>query len=192
MGTVLNEVAELFPELNIERIYVEVQVDEANHYKVKTNPTVLFTDENDKELYRLEGFHETDVVKEVIQKINQGKIRSTQELVENTETKEKYVIYLLKQGKFSSVEVTYNNQTSIKAPRITAVTLLLEASKEGYSNPFPAGTTLELVKFENTKGIITLKFEKDVEQADLELMKRALKLTLSHYGIRDIEILIVR
>lgn len=32
MGTVLREVAALFPELNFETVYVEIQVEEANHY----------------------------------------------------------------------------------------------------------------------------------------------------------------
>jgi hypothetical protein len=187
MGTVLKEVAAIFPELKFETVYVEVQVEEANHYRVKTNPTTLFVDESDKELYRLEGFHETNIVKEVIEKINQGEIKGTQDLVENTETDEKYIIYLLKNGKFSQVEVVYNNRTSIKAPRITAETLLLQESKEGYSNPFPQGTTLELVQFQNTHGIITLKLSTDVDQTGLKLMKEALQLTLSHYGIEQVE-----
>lgn len=190
MGTVLKEVAALFPELKFETVYVEIQVEEANHYRVKINPTVLFADENGKELYRLEGFHETNIVKEVIERINQGEIRVTQELVENTETEEKYIIYLLKDRKLSQVKVVYNNLTSIKAPRITAITLLLQASKEGYSNPFPPGTTLELVQFQNTHGIITLKLATDVDQAELEIMKEALQLTLSQYGIRDVDLLI--
>jgi hypothetical protein len=188
MGTVLKEVADLFPELKFETVYVEVQVEEANQYRVKTNPTVLFVDESGKELHRLEGFHETNIVKEVMEKINQGEIEVTQELSENTKIEEKYVIYLLKNGEFSQVEVVYNNLTSIKAPRITAITLLLQASIDGYSNPFPAGTTLELVKFKDTHGIITLKMSKDVDQAKLQLMKEALQLTLSQYGIEQLEV----
>jgi hypothetical protein len=191
MGTVLKEVAALFPELKFETVYVEVQVEEANHYRVKTNPTTLFVDENDTELYRLEGFHETNIVKDVIENIDQGEIRGTQEQVENTETDEKYVIYLLKDGKFSQVEAVYNNRTSIKAPRITAITLLLQASKEGFSNPFPPGTNLELVQFQNTHGTITLKLAIDAGEAQLELMKEALQLTLSQYGIRDVDLLII-
>jgi hypothetical protein len=188
MGTVLKEVAALFPKLKFETVYVEVQVEEANHYRVKTNPTVLFTDENDKEIYRLEGFHETNIVKEVIEKINQGEIKVTQELVENNEIDEKYIIYLLRDGKFSKVEVIYNNRTSIKAPRITAITLLTQASKAGYSNPFPAETTLDLVQFQNNHGTITLKMAKDVNETEQELMKEALQLTLSQYGIEQVEV----
>ncbi|WP_139314533.1 hypothetical protein [Desulfosporosinus metallidurans] len=74
MGTVLREVAALFPELNFQTVYVEIQVEEANHYRIKTNPTTLFVDESGIELYRLEGFHETNLVKDTINKINQKKI----------------------------------------------------------------------------------------------------------------------
>ena len=188
MGTVLKEVAALFPELEFESVYVEIQVEEANHYRIKTNPTTVFVDKNGIELYRLEGFHETNIVKDVIEKINENKVKAVPELAENTETEEKYIIYLLKDRKFTPVEVVYNNKTSIKAPRITVINLLLQASKEGYNNPFPSGTTLELVQFKDTHGNITLKFENDVDQAALESMKEALQLTLSQYGIKQVDI----
>lgn len=189
MGTVLREVAVLFPELNFETVYVEIQVEEANNYRIKTNPTTLFVDENSRELYRLEGFHETNIVTDTIEKINQNKIELEPELAENKETVEKYLLYLLKDGKFSPVEVSYNNRTSIKAPRITVITLLVQASIEGYSNPFPPGTTLELVQFRDTTGIITLKLA-SVDQATLETMKEALKQTLSQYGIKQVELVL--
>jgi len=83
------------------------------------------------------------------------------------------------------VEVAYNNRTSIKAPRITAIT------KEGYSNPFPPGTTLELVQFRDTTGIITLQLANDVNQATLESMKEALQQTLSQYGIKQVELVFI-
>lgn len=190
MGTVLKEVAALFPELNFETVYVEIQVEEANYYRIKTNPTTLFVDENGREQYRLEGFHETNIVKNTIEKIKQKKIELVPELAENKETVEKYVLYLLKDGKFSPVEVAYRNRTSIKAPRIIAITLLVQASKEGYSNPFPPGTTLELVQFRDTTGIITLKLTTDVDQATLETMKEALQQTLSQYGIKQVELVL--
>ncbi|MHB1394978.1 MAG: GerMN domain-containing protein [Clostridia bacterium] len=191
MGTVLIEVAALFPELKFETVYVEIQVEEANHYRVKTNPTVIFVDENSSELYRLEGFHETNIVKDIIEKINQDKIKVAPELVENTETEEKYTLYLLKDRKLFPVEVVYNNRTSIKSPRITAITLLLQASKEDYNNPFPSGTTLELVQFKDTHGIITLKLGTDVDQASFETMKEALQLTLSQYGIKQVDLSVI-
>ena len=189
MGTVLREVAALLPELKFETVFVEIQTEEANHYRIKTNPTTLFVDENGLELYRLEGFHETNIVTDTIEKINQNKIELTPELAENKETVEKYVLYLLKDGKFSPVEVSYNNRTSIKAPRITAITLLVQASIEGYSNPFPPGTTLELVQFRDTTGIITLKLA-SVDQATLETMKESLQQTLSQYGIKQVELVL--
>lgn len=188
MGTVLKEVADLFPNLKFETVYVEVQVEEANHYKVKINPTIIFADENDNEIYRLEGFHETNMVKEVIEKIDNGEIKLTQELGENNEIDEMYEIYLLRDGIFSKVDVVYNNRTSIKAPRITAINELIKASQEGYINPFSLGTTLELVQFQNNQGIITLNLTKDVNKDELELMKEALQLTLAKYGIENIEI----
>jgi|SRR5680860_67744 len=190
MGTVLREVTALFPELNFETVYVEIQVEEANHHRIKTNSTTLFVDENGIELYRLEGFHETNIVKDTLEKIKQKKIELAPELTENKETAEKYFLYLLKDGKVSPVEVAYINRTSIKAPRITAITLLVQASKEGYSNPFPLGTTLELVQFRDTTGIITLKLANDVDQATLESMKEALQQTLSQYGIKQVELIL--
>lgn len=191
MGTVLREVAELFPYLKVETVYVEIQVDEANQYRIKTNPTALFVDENGRELYRLEGFHETNIVKDTLDKINQEKMDLASELSENKETVEKYVLYLLKNGKFSPVEVNYNNRTSIKAPRITAITLLVQASIEGYSNPFPPGTTLELIQFRETTGIVTLK-SASVDQSGLESMNEALQLTLSQFGIQEVELVLKR
>jgi len=86
------------------------------------------------------------------------------------------------------VEAAYINRTSIKAPRITAITLLVQAAVAGYDNPFPPGTTLELVQFRVTTGIITLKLANDVEQATLESMKEALQQTLSQYGIKQVEL----
>lgn len=71
MGTVLREVTALFPELNFGTVYVEIQVEEANRYRIKTNPTTLFVDENGLELYRLEGFHETNILKDTLENINQ-------------------------------------------------------------------------------------------------------------------------
>lgn len=191
MGTVLREVAELFPDLKVETVYVEIQVDEANQYRIKTNPTALFVDENGRELYRLEGFHETNIVKDTLDKINQEKMDLASELSENKETVEKYVLYLLKNGKFSPVEVNYNNRTSIKAPRITAITLLVQASIEGYSNPFPPGTTLELIQFRETTGIVTLK-SASVDLSGLESMNEALQLTLSQFGIQEVELVLKR
>jgi hypothetical protein len=188
MGTVMKEVAVLFPKLKFEVVYVEIQVEEANHYRIKTNPTTIFVDSDGRELHRLEGFHETNIVKDVIENINQNKVRSSLELAENKETEEKYKIYLLKDSKFEPVEVVYNNKTSIKAPRITVITLLLQASKEGYNNPFPSGTTLELGQFKDTYGIITLKILNDVDEIMIESMKEALQLTLSQYGIKQVDI----
>ena len=187
MGTVLREVAALFPDLKIETVYVEIQVDEANQCRIKTNPTTLFVDEKGRELYRLEGFHETNLVIDTLDKIDQKKMDSTTEWVENKETAEKYILYLLKNGKFSPVEVDYSNRTSIKAPRITAVTLLIQASIDGYSNPFPLGTTLELIQFRETTGIVTLK-SASVDPSRLERMKEALQLTLSQFGIKEVEL----
>lgn len=189
MMTVLDEVSVLFPQLEFERVSVEVHIEEANHYRIKTNPTIIFADEKDKELYRLEGFHETNIVKDIIKKINLNEITGAQELEENTETEEKYTIYLIKDRELSPVDVIYNNKTSIKAPRITAINLLLQADKDGYKNPFPPGTTLELVQFQNTYGAITLKFITDVDYKALISMKDSLQLTLSHYGIRHVDIL---
>ena len=188
MGTVLKEVAALFPELKFETVYVEIQVKEANLYRIKTNPTTIFVGKNGRELYRLQGFHETNIIKDVMEKVNQNKVKVAQELEENAETEEKYTIYLLKDKRFTPVELIYNNKTSIKAPRITVITLLLQAFKEGYNNPFSSGTTLELVQFKETYGIITLRLGTEVDRAALESMKEALKLTLSQYGIKQVDI----
>ncbi|MHB1654319.1 MAG: GerMN domain-containing protein [Desulfitobacteriaceae bacterium] len=189
MGTVLREVAALFPEMTFETIYVELQVEETNRYRVKTNPTTLFLDRYGKELYRLEGFRETDEVINVMAKINKDEIMASGGIEENQATIEKYIVYLYRGELLVPVEVEHKNFTSVKAPRITVVNLLIQAQIEGLENPFPPGTTLELVQFKDKKGYITLNLKADINSKSLAKMKGALIKTLSHFGLETIELL---
>ena len=134
MGTILREVGEKYPSIKLKTVYVEIDIEMTNHYRIKTNPTLLFLNREDKELFRLEGFHETEEINDIIREINQNKRSSTQTREPNKGTTENYTIFLLKSGKPTAVKVQHYNETSIKAPRITIINILLNADINGYEN----------------------------------------------------------
>ncbi len=188
MRTVLVELKEHFPDIMYQTYYVDVDIEQTNQYRIKKNPTTLLVGEDDQELYRLEGFKETEEILNIIDEIcNQVRIPIVP-LEENKETNEKYMIYLLDKDSFVPVEMNYTNMTSVKTPRITLINLLIKANMEGLENPFPPNTILKLVQFIGNKGYITLKFPKEVEGEDMMKMKLALEKSLSPYGIDDVDI----
>lgn len=187
MGTVLRELEQSCTSIEFETFYVDVQSEIANNYRVKTNPTTMFVDQEGNELYRIETFKETDDVMDLINRLNKQEQNYIQSYEENQMTNETYLIYLLQNESAVPIKRSYLNQTSIKAPRITAINLLLNARLEGYENPFPESTVLELVQFDEKVGKITLTMKKEDEfKAEKEKMEMVLRETLSHFGITKV------
>lgn len=115
IGTVLNELQELMPEIEFEKVYVEIQPEIANHYRIKKNPTTLFLNDVDRELYRFDDFKETKEILKIIEDIQSGKITNNEEREENKTSIEEYTIFLFKTESILPVNVVYQNTTSIKA-----------------------------------------------------------------------------
>lgn len=188
MGQVLAELKKLHPELVTETYYTEIHIEETNHYRIKQNPTLLFLSKDGMELSRLEGFHETEAIDKQLTLLEQAQVELGSKQPENMATLEKYTIYLFKQDRLVPLEVEHRNPTGVKAPRITAIQLQLETSKPGLVNPFPVGTSLELVQFEGPKGTIYLQADMPIKSTQLEQMKQTLLNTLEPYGIQEIEV----
>lgn len=192
MGKVLAETAERHPEIAWEAVAVDVMPDVTNRYRVKQNPTTLFLDRAGRELYRLEGFAETEEVIATIRKINAGVLRSGADYEPNRESVERYTVYLFQQGKPVPVEMRHVNPTSVRAPRITAIKVLLGARPEGFVNPFPPSAELERVDFEGERGVIRIAAPREeLDPAAEEMMREALLLTLSPFGVREAELILV-
>lgn len=191
MGAVLNEIKLKLPQIQFETIHVEVMTDITNHYRIKKNPTVLILDEAENELYRIEGFIETKNVIEIIEKLNNKVSLSNNNYEMNKETIETYTIYLYKNNDLVPIEKQYTNLTSVQAPRITAIHLLINSKIDGYKNPFPSNAALELVNFDQNRGKILIHVKEEVDELEENKMKCALTKTLTHFGIDDIELTII-
>lgn len=193
MGTVLQETVERHPEIAWDAVAVDIMTDVTNQYRIKQNPTTLFLDREGRELYRLEGFQETEQVLDAIRKINEGNLRSEAEYEPNRESTEMYTIYLIKEGELVPVETRYINATSVRAPRITAIQLLLRTRPDGFVNPFPPSARLERVDFfEGKRGEIRIAADREALDAGAEsVMREALALTLSHFGIEETKLIFV-
>lgn len=190
MGTVLREVRRIYDWIELETIYVDIQTELTNLHRVKKNPTTIFLDAAGNEKYRVEEFLETEHVINLLEKVNQGE-SERRELEENRESEERYTIYLFQNEEIVPIEVIYTNPTSVRAPRITAIKLLLAAQYDGFMNPFPASAELDLVLFKDKQGEIIIDMsEVDCCRAEREKMKRLLEKTLSHFGIEDVDITI--
>ncbi|WP_036745800.1 thioredoxin family protein [Paenibacillus sp. UNC451MF] len=193
MGTVLREVKERVSTIELETVYVDIQIEITNEYRIKTNPTTLFLDHDGKELYRVEGFQETELILGLIEQLNNEEITKGQSYEANAESMETYTVYLYNQDSIEAVEVQHPNKTSVRAPRITAVQVLLQARKEGLENPFPGSAALELVRFNGSFGEITIHMTReDEQQANKEKMRLALVNTLNHFGIDDVKLTVTR
>ena len=186
MRNVLEELKKDFPNLMLQTYFIDVDIDQTNQFRIKKNPTTLFVGEDDQELHRLEEFKEKEEIINIVDQINSQVQKSIELFEENQETIEKYTIYLFDKDSLIPVEMTYRNMTSVKSPRITVINLLLKGNLEGFQNPFPLDTQLELVQFNGNKGNITMKFTKEVKEQDMIKMKLALKRTLSPFGISEV------
>ncbi|MEX2460643.1 MAG: thioredoxin family protein [Paenibacillaceae bacterium] len=186
MNTVIDEILTCKNDLAYQIVYVDVDHETTNRYRVKTNPTTLFLDNNDRELYRIEGFMETTEVWSLFTQIEEGSLRSEEPWEENRGTIETYTFYLYHNGHVVPVKEEVKNLTSVAAPRITAIQQLLSSRPDGFDNPFPRGTSLEQVTFNDKYGVIRLHTPHEVDKQETEQMKALLLRTLAAYGITDI------
>ncbi|MCY9667537.1 hypothetical protein M5X11_21900 [Paenibacillus alginolyticus] len=191
MNSVLGEVRRCVEGLEFQIVHVDVDTDVTNHYRIKTNPTTLFLDLHDNELYRFEGLKETEVTLRIMEQINEESLRIHAAREENQENEETYVIYLVQNETVVPLETSYLNKTSVKAPRITAIKQLLQTRIKGYINPFPSSTSLELVHFEHEHAEIVLRVDRSENHLDKDRMKELLKKTLSHFGVVDVELILL-
>jgi hypothetical protein len=188
MNTVIRECLTYMKDLSYETVHVDVDHKTTNHYRVKMNPTTLFLDANDRELYRIEGFMETQEVLNLFRQVDEGTLRSEVPREENRALNETYTLYLYRNGQVVPVEVKSVNRTSVKAPRITAIKRLLSTRPEGFENPFPADASLERVSFNVGYGVVTLYSTNEVSKQDTERMAVLLKLTLAVYGVKEVKL----
>lgn len=191
MGRSMNQVIEEFlthkKELTYNIVFVDLDDKTTNHFRIKTNPTTLFLDQKGKELYRIEGFKETEELWDLFKQIENGSLRS--ELPEeNHETIETYTLYFYKDDDIVPIQKPWINKTSVKAPRITAIQQLLRTRPNGLYNPFPLDATLDQVSFEKKSGVVTLRSKKKVSLEETKRMEVLLTRTLQPYGIRGITV----
>ncbi|WP_027414984.1 thioredoxin family protein [Aneurinibacillus terranovensis] len=188
MGTVLKEAKTYLPDLAFETIYTDIEPEITNYYRIKTNPTTLFINLQGHELYRFDGFKETAEVVQTTQRIEQNELQTDTLYEKNQASQEKYTLYLLQGDVLSPVYIEFTNPTSVKAPRITAITLLLKTQKEGYENVFPLNTVLDSLTFEGNTANVYIKLEQDVKEAQKKTMTKALEKTLSYFKIEKVNL----
>lgn len=188
MHTVLREVLSVRAELDFEIVYVDVDDQTTNRYRVKKNPTTLFLDHRDRELYRIEGFMETSELESLLGEIEAGKLRTAEPQKENRESIETYTVYLYQNEHIVPVERKVVNLTSVKAPRIKAIQQLLSTRLEGMSNPFPSDASLEGVSFQNGAGVVTIRSKHQASEQEMKRMNALLEHTLSVYGVTQIHL----
>lgn len=186
MNTVIGEILSYKNDLSYQVVYVDVDHETTNRYRVKKNPTTLFLDHNDREIYRIEGFMETAEVWNLFRQIEDGSVHSKEPREENRETNETYTVYLYRHGQVVSVETQLINLTSVSAPRITVIQQLLRARPKGFDNPFPVDASLERVHFHNEYGVVTLHAQNEVDKQESKRMKVLLSRTLTAYGITEV------
>ncbi|MFD2117380.1 hypothetical protein ACFSTH_10020 [Paenibacillus yanchengensis] len=194
MGMVMDEVQARYTSLHIDIIYVEIEAELANEYRIKTNPTTLFINDHNEELFRMEGFVETEVIVDYIEQLNEGIFMLDEKLPPNESVQETYTVYLSDGTKLVAASHTYYNQTAIAAPRIHAILSLLSATADGLYNPFPLETKLISVQFIERVGTVTLGIADykslEISEQTHALMKQALQLTLQSFDVTDVELII--
>ncbi len=190
MHTVITEILNQVDGIEFEIVFVDIDTDQTNKYRVKSNPTTLFLDGKGHELYRIVGFKETNEVNAIIEDIEAGSLKSYEVYDENTESQENYTLYLFKEGELISYPITYVNQTSVKAPRITVIKQLMETRPKGYGNPFPLSASLDSIEFKGKEAQITISSTESVSEHALQRMKMTLLRTLSHYDITHVSLIL--
>lgn len=190
MNTVLKEVCTKLPPLYYEVVYADLQPDLTNRYSVSKNPTTMILNGIGEELYRIEEFIETDDLISIIRQTDAGKLATEKKLETTAGSIEEYTIYLLKDGELVPVQVMYENKTSVKSPRITAIQCLLKGA-EGYVTPFPPSSELLQVQFEGKAMDIFVRMSLSELQTDQETIREALLQTLSHFGVQQVHLHLV-
>lgn len=192
IGTVLREVCSRLTELSCEIIYVELHPDLANRCRISTNPTTVLLDEREEELFRLQGFTDTDELIAAIRDANEGRLQEDHDCeVPCGGAAETYILYLYRGDSLVPYETEYSNPTAVKAPRITAIRLLLQVRAEGLRNPFPSSSVLTEVNFADRLGEVAIRTSETVSSDDRERMRLALVHTLAHFGIDEVMLRIV-
>jgi len=186
--TVNGEVLTVKKDVGYELVYVDADHETTNQYRIKANPTTLFLADNGQELFRFEGFKETEEVLGLFEQVEEGALAPLADREENRQTEEVYTVYLYDAEQIVPVEVTYRNLTSVKAPRITAIQQLLRAERKGLENPFPAQTYLEAVSFQNQSGVVTLRSDGKGSASQAERMRVLLAHTLAAYGVSEVQL----
>jgi hypothetical protein len=164
MNTVINELLASQKNLAYEKVYLDINHEKTNRYRVMMNPTTIFLDGNDDEVYRVEGFKEIYEVYRLIRKVEAGLLRTEVPQGENREIAETYTIYLFHNGNAVPIETSVINKTSVKAPRINSIRQLLRSRPEGFENPFR-----KLVNEPQEVHILEKKDSKDVELKKLTI-----------------------
>ncbi|UQZ33431.1 hypothetical protein C2I18_07590 [Paenibacillus sp. PK3_47] len=74
MKTVLEEwlASENEYGITFDVIYVDVDPETTNRYRIKVNPTTIFLDGDSMELYRIEGFKEIEDVRRLTNQLKKG------------------------------------------------------------------------------------------------------------------------
>lgn len=193
MKHVLEEVTKRDSSLEFLIVYIDIEPETTNKYSIQSNPTTLFLAEDDKETGRIIGFKEVDEVLQVIDGAVETVVEWNYHQLEHTKEKqvENYTIYLYKGDRLESVDVDYQNPTSVKTPRITALNLLLKRNVAGYTTPFLPNTELNLVEFSEGLARVYLHMDDlDKEKQNAEKMKNSILKTLSPFGINEVEVII--
>ncbi|WP_054957276.1 thioredoxin family protein [Paenibacillus dakarensis] len=193
MNTVLHEVNSQLNRVEYDLVYIDVQHEIANQYGITQNPTTLFLDERDSEVYRVEGFKDTRDIIDIIHGVELGDLTGTKNLTNTNTTQEKYTVYLFKSEESEPVpvETEYNNKTAVVTPRITAIRLQLAAAEERLSNPFPPKSELLEIDFVNHAAMVKIRIQRPDAVMETGKMELALLYTLRHFGIQSVDLQLI-
>ncbi len=187
MNDVLIETAKILPAIKLRKIFIDQDPTTTNNFGINKNPTTLFLSGDEKELTRVEGFKETSEIAKMIEHGNFEKKtpikKSAPSLIE-----EQYTIYLMKDSLLHPFQITYENQTNVTTPRITAVNVLLSTAMEGYINPFSNKSKLNLIEFEGSLAKVYIS-DTDVSDEENNRNREACLLeTLRPFGITQVQL----
>ncbi len=191
MAKVLQEVKELMTDWQYSVHHLDDTPELARRFHVQENPTVIYF-RNGVEVYRFTGFKETEDVIALGQKIASGEL-STGETAHFKPsdtwqpTMEKYVLHFLRGDDIFPQEVTYENVTGVKTPRITAVQLQCRIRPQGMVNPIREGTRLLAIDFDRETALLSFN-QNPVREAEQEwAVEQVLEKTLAPYGIQEVK-----
>lgn len=189
MGTVMKEAESELTDIEFQIIYVDAEPDQANQYQISTNPTTLYLSEEGRELYRLEGFYETEDILRTAEKVAEGSISTEPSVpVIQQGLAETYVVYLYLEDELVPVQTEYLNPTSVKSPRLTSIRQLLRTRTANLTNPFPRSAILEQAEFHGHLATISIRVDDADSAFDREPAAAALQKTLEVDGITEVNL----